>query len=63
MRDIYYAPILKEKRDPNRGLKMAMIWVKRDKTMPAEKKSELIGDLNRCLDGSYLRERPNNGKQ
>ena len=42
---------------------MAMIWVKRDKTMTAEKKSELIGDLNRCLDGSYLRERPNNGKQ
>ena len=63
MRDIYYAPILKEKRDPNRGLKMAMIWVKRDKTMTAKTKKELIVDLNRCLDGSYLRERSSNGNK
>lgn len=40
MKDIYYAPVPKDKRDPNKGLKMAMIWVKRDKTMPAEKKRD-----------------------
>lgn len=63
MKDIGYIPVPRDKRDPNRGLKMAMIWVKRDESMTAKTKKELIIDLNRCLDGSYLHERPSNGKQ
>ena len=49
MKDIGYIPIPRDKRDPNRGLKMAMIWVKRDKTMTADKKVQLIETLTMTM--------------
>ena len=49
MIDRFYAPIPKDKRDPNKGLKMALYWVKRDRVMTPGKKKEVIMKLEKCL--------------